>query len=1590
MTNQKPHINDYKDGMNKDFNMESFPATGYEDAHNLRVFTSGDGASLGAVQNFEGNQLIFNLPSINGEQLYIIGTCQLRDSIVVFATPNSTQAGGHGYIYEVDFNFQSLESNYTLIYDSIDLKFSRLYPIEAIGIKENQNYERVYFSDFENFTKSINIRDPFIGNSPVNTLKFFPNPGIERPVVSDIQTGGQLRPGVYSYAYYFTTEGGNTTILSPVSQQVHIVNDSDNSALNTTVYKGVPEIIDEEYLTTKAVSVTIPLDLIPDDTYTECTLVALYQAAFEQEPVVLQVRSQDVTDNPDSITIVHTGNEAEDFYLTFGEFTTQTIPFKTNKTFGIKDNILFCANIKGDEFEIPDEIKEGLITTRYKSNQLSFIDDGFSKYVNPFNDESGTVFNTNSQGTYQSWLSDYQYKYKSNGTTLGGQAPLLSYEFTLDRLEGDTSVNDSPGNDSYLRHFYVQNNEEESFSLDDGVDYKNRSFKNLASPYNRVKRGYKRGETYRFGIVFFSETGTASSVQYIGDIKFPEISDKSDTPVGTAFNGDSIYNFPTALSRAHNGGLIDYTDLFTLGIKFTVNIPQDFININKISHYQIVRVKRTDLDKTRVAQGVINKWYIPAENDQGDSYQPKWYPIAEMTDIPGHLHSYKKNSDESTLGEPAQSFNYGGYRPVVNTGYDGGDGISTNQLEYGLGYGSVGTRGNLVETSISYQSAASVTCLLSFFCPEATYNHFVPTLKEDVDFLKTVGILTHTTKFTNDPGQFPFGSTASNEDNFDLAPGFTKWGHTFYAKGTTIEVASNVGNTGGERRYRPFLGDDNGNGAGNSSQEYPEYQNPNSTSKSSRRFTTKARQTSPINALAVIAAGEEVYPDMHLWEENFHKVQDMIYMGPDTYHTETINSVGTFQCLNLAWQLGNVHANEADKTRLARGGTNLVVKLGDLSGQGGWEQIGGPVNTPDRAGEFIAQRPEFLYAGGDLGKNYAGGAYLVDYTRRITSQYGGVGELALSGNTFIATSAPIKATDTQFEVFEGDTFVTMYEFLKNFWNNQWTDNTGDGSGATMSNDAAFNGNNSSTHETVILPIESSINCALNSGATIYTSGRFSPDGNDPQAYRLQEFRDVNNTSNILVNGTSKAFDYNPVYSNEQITKLFFTETFGSSLVDKFDVRTYYSGTKNLGEKLDSFTRFGLLNYKDIDPAYGPINRLLNLKDELITVQDDAIGVFVINTRELLTSESGSLITLGTGAGFQDFQYLTTQNGGIHQYAAIVSNQTAYILDAKRKSLVILEGTQAGDISKATGMNDYFNKNIKGMVTLTREQGGDNPLIGIGATIGYDQVNREVLISVFGNKVGYNLNTMYGVEEGLIELLGGGVDVSPETEIYVINGNILQKDPLLQADPQAEFLPTSLPTLQPLDSDYELRILRPIQQASDIVAPTGFTVVFSEVAKVFTSFYSFLPALYVNQNRAMFSIPQGNFNKLYIHNEGDYGVYYDSDPAKSSITIVVNSSPLLNKILRFIEYNCIVKNDQDEVIQSSGITEIRIENDYQDSDIQVIDQTHRFRKFRVKLPRDKDGGRFRGTYFKVSLLFDNSVNLSLTLQRIMGFFDIQTY
>src|SRR5690606_36546804 len=127
-----------------------------------------------------------------------------------------------------------------------------------------------------------------------------------------------------------------------------------------------------------------------------------------------------------------------------------------------------------------------------------------------------------------------------------------------------------------------------------------------------VLRGYKRGETYRFGIVFYNKKGESSFVKYIGDIKFPDISEQD----GAA--NDTGTNYWITATDEGVSGSSHITKAYALGVQFSIDFsscPQLFQNIES---YQIVRVERENTDKRRICSGIMRVYTrIPIGSPDG-------------------------------------------------------------------------------------------------------------------------------------------------------------------------------------------------------------------------------------------------------------------------------------------------------------------------------------------------------------------------------------------------------------------------------------------------------------------------------------------------------------------------------------------------------------------------------------------------------------------------------------------------------------------------------------------------------------------------------------------------------------------------------------------------------------------------------------------------------------------------------------------------------------------------------------------------------------------------------------------------------------
>lgn len=592
------HANNYQ-GMNKDTAYDSIAPTLYIDALDIRITTSY-GESLGGFTNIKGNEFAFSLPTsgtFNGSSWTaslptIIGYATIRTRIILFVADESATKG---WIYDVQYDPAngSITSGPTLLYYNSAFNFKKSWPIEALGRYESDCIQRVYWTDYNNFFRSLNVEDPNLATTPVGLIDIFPDVIFTQPLIKTIAGGGNLTGGIYQIAFRLITEDGKETLVSPPSNIVHIVSDTETSG-SSYLYNGDQTPVN----TGKAIGITV--DTTNYSIFDKIEFLSIYKSSATAAPIVTSIE-QVTLDGGNSISIVYTGAETSAYDVELFDFVTKNYQFKTPKTITQKDNSLVIANIKESKVSVQDLLAAGETfdakTRRYKYN--------LGNPVPPFTpgtpaNDLANAFNEayNSDAHWNNvWHSQSQYRYQSDGIRLGGQGPNISYTFHLEQY----TLDNTPFSATNIGVTQVPNIPDTPHDLNDGYGgYENTTYPNYASPFmSGLLRGYKRGETYRFGIVFYTKKGEATFVEYIGDIKFPDISE-----IDSVTNASGTRYFPLSMEGPSN---ITYG--YALGIKFNIDFSSCPSLLNEIESYQIVRVKRELADSRRISQGIIKNFY---------------------------------------------------------------------------------------------------------------------------------------------------------------------------------------------------------------------------------------------------------------------------------------------------------------------------------------------------------------------------------------------------------------------------------------------------------------------------------------------------------------------------------------------------------------------------------------------------------------------------------------------------------------------------------------------------------------------------------------------------------------------------------------------------------------------------------------------------------------------------------------------------------------------------------------------------------------------------------------------------------------------
>lgn len=619
-------IKSYIKGMNKDATQSKQDGNTYEHADNLRVVTDG-GLSSGSIENEKGHKLSFVVPDLvqmtltDGtiipaqSNLQIIGWGTIVDTIVIFTTsetapdPKKT-VQSYGQIWKL--NFDETSGNITnlgvgntltitnhLVYNQ-KVNFTSYHRIgRVVGRYENIDTQKIYWTDFYNSVRVINIADPNSLDIPLDNIDLIPGVNFTQPVIQSVGSGNLQSGTMIQFSYRLLDEGGAETLSAPVSALYPLPSDSLYSGSYGSFHGNGGS---------KSKSVTYIIKGI-DTSYKSIEHIAIVYTApnvytvnkFKEQLVPANGELIVTCDDIDLATI-----------LPNDEFNLLASGFDRCKDIEVKDNRLIAANTITETFDpifdsrayrfnssqdaLLKDVNEGDITINGVTkiitagpgigNSWTTIDKKHDA-INPYNDESATT-----------WATSSQYKFKADGVTLGGEGPNVSYEFITKDQTGNHFVVDpttSPdhvsvdrwttgdGDDTIPNQLYA-----------DGTIYtieKTGQLKNEAGGYSHAYfTGHARGEVYRYALVLQGKRGSWSFADWIADIRFPDVED--GFPIQTMISG-----FPTC---------------HALSLKFTVNIASI---ADKITGYSIVRVKRAEKDKRRLGTGMFMYFDI-----QDDSY----------------------------------------------------------------------------------------------------------------------------------------------------------------------------------------------------------------------------------------------------------------------------------------------------------------------------------------------------------------------------------------------------------------------------------------------------------------------------------------------------------------------------------------------------------------------------------------------------------------------------------------------------------------------------------------------------------------------------------------------------------------------------------------------------------------------------------------------------------------------------------------------------------------------------------------------------------------------------------------------------------
>lgn len=592
-TNQQNNIyvNSFEKGMCTDVSYDRLQPSQYVFAENLRI-TANSLLGQSDTSN-DKHGILAPVPKGDGVDVVFDNECNLTiDSILAVSSIENIGAIIVKTKSEEDDAYNWVLFRAQLEPDAIHL--TKLYTSKShtskkkfsvVMNKEREDIIKLYIATGEqsqilsvNLNDSTEFFDKITSDDQLSSYTIFPN---KCPKILGF-INGQLKTQQVQYCYRFYKKHGNVSKLSPKTVKIQIINDTFSSeegcAEDTYTNIGVQIGITRQWDVFDSVQL-FRLSYIKPDQSAEVNLI--YDGELNCD-VGQQFTYSDIGLEP-----IQQLSTEELFAMDGQNFVPQLL----DKNQGY----LFAANVI-DTQSIYLNCEEINTVSRSYSKMFSYwYKDG--SYTEWTTDDSNYDYLANKSvdinfegATYESANQIYD----KSEQTIGGSGDCVSwqlYAVEIDRNENDTNKIDD------VKFFTIKQTslssqqfelvEDFDTTVDDYLQQLNiteQCITNVSYSDKMVSsifRSLQRGETYRYGIVFYDSNGRKSEPKWIADIRIPEISKIPITNIG------------------------EITGALSLGIKFNVDLSS--IADSGIIGYEIVRCEKKYHNSKILYSGLLSK-----------------------------------------------------------------------------------------------------------------------------------------------------------------------------------------------------------------------------------------------------------------------------------------------------------------------------------------------------------------------------------------------------------------------------------------------------------------------------------------------------------------------------------------------------------------------------------------------------------------------------------------------------------------------------------------------------------------------------------------------------------------------------------------------------------------------------------------------------------------------------------------------------------------------------------------------------------------------------------------------------------------------